>query len=278
LLLRKDQIPAAAALSGAAGNLSSMLGPAIGGLVIASFGLRSAYLLDFLSFLLAIALISRARPMTPSPEAERASLRSMIEGLKFLKGKPVLQGSFLIDINAMVFGMPYALFPAVAVGLGGPKVLGLLFAAPAAGALLATLISGWTGRIHRHGLAVHVAILGWGLSLLGFGLADGLWLVLAFLATAGAADEISAIFRSTILQSVTPPHMVGRLSGVELSVVASGPSLGDLEAGAVAAVTSVRFSIVSGGIACILGLGAVALLLPEFHRYDSRETPEDVPV
>jgi MFS family permease len=169
----------------------------------------------------------------------------------------------------MVFGMPNALFPAIARDLGGPAVLGILYAAPSGGALLASLTSGWTGRVRRQGLATYFAVVGWGMSLLLFGLADALWAAVLTLAAAGAADMISAIFRHTILQTAAPPHLVGRLSGLELTVVASGPALGDLEAGALAALTSVRFSVVGGGIACVIGVGLMHLALPEFARYDA---------
>jgi MFS family permease len=171
----------------------------------------------------------------------------------------------------MVFGMPYALFPAVAASrFGGPEVLGLLYAAPSVGSLLVSLTSGWVGRVRRHGLIVYVSVIGWGAALVLFGFADALWLALGALALAGAADSVSGIFRTAILQTATPAHMLGRLHGVELAVVASGPSLGDIEAGALAALTSVQFSIVFGGLACIAGVGVMALLMPQFARYDAR--------
>jgi MFS family permease len=275
LLLGKDQITAAAALSSASHNLSSMLGPALAGLTIGVFGLTPTYLVDVGTFLFALAMIARMRPLPPLPEALAEGRGSVLQGLRFLKGKPVLQGSFIVDINAMVFGMPYALFPAVAASLGGPRVLGLLYAAPPAGALLASLTSGWTKRISRQGLVVYIAVIGWGAALVLFGFAESLWWTLLWLAVAGAADLVSAVFRSTILQTNAPPEMLGRLSGLEMSVVASGPSLGDLEAGALAALTSVRFSIVSGGLACIAGVGLMAVVLPAFHRYEAaaHETP-----
>lgn len=266
LLLPADEIPAAAALSGASHNLSSMLGPALGGLVIGAAGLPATYLVDVASFLAAIAAVALMRPLPPPPRID-AGKASVLDGIRFLRGRPVLQGSFLVDINAMVFGMPYALFPAVARSFGGAGVLGLLYAAPPAGAFLASVTSGWSRRATRHGVIVYVSVIGWGAALVLFGFSSTLWIALIWLAVAGAADAVSAIFRTTILQMSAPPEMLGRLSGLELSVVASGPSLGDLEAGALAALTSVRFSIVSGGLACIAGVGVMSLLLPAFHRY-----------
>ncbi len=271
LLIEKDQLAAASALSGASRTFSSMAGPAVAGVLIGSFGLTTTYLLDagtFAATLLAIALL---RPVPRQPEADKFSFRSVLEGLRFLKGRPVLKGSFIVDLIAMIFGVPVALFPAVAEGLGGPEVLGLLYAAPSAGALLATLISGWTSRAVRHGMIVYVAVCGWGASLIVFGLSDTVWLSLVALAFAGGSDAISAIFRNTILQTATPPHMLGRMSGVEMAVVTSGPSLGDIEAGLLAAMTSVRTSIVTGGIAVLAGVAVMAVALPEFGRYDSKD-------
>ncbi|MGH2753608.1 MAG: MFS transporter [Actinomycetota bacterium] len=172
---------------------------------------------------------------------------------------------------AMVFGMSNALFPAVAREFGGPAVLGVLYAAPSGGALIASLTSGWTGKVRRHGLATYLAVVGWGISLILFGLAPSLWFAVLTLALAGGADMISAIFRHTILQTAAPPHLVGRLSGLELTVVASGPAVGDLEAGALAALTNIRFSIVAGGFACLIGVAIMAVALPEFARYDAQD-------
>lgn len=200
-------------------------------------------------------------------------LESIREGLRFLRGKRVLQATFWIDINAMVFGMPMALFPAFALEvLGeGPRVLGLLYAAPAAGSLLAGLGSGRARHVRRQGRAIMLAVLCWGAAIAGFGLSTTTWATLAFLAIAGAADMVSGIFRDAVLKTTTPDEMRGRLEGVSLSVVAAGPSLGDLEAGALASVTSVPFSIVSGGLACIVGVGALAAAIPQLARYDAAE-------
>ena len=268
LLIRKELLPAAAALDGVSRTLSDVVGPMLAGVLIGLIGLAGTYVVDAISFLFIIGCVVLVRPIPPRKEEEDPG--GILDGLKFLKGRPVLQGSFIVDIIAMVFGMPKALFPAVARSFGGPAVLGALYAAPSAGALLASLMSGWTGKVRRQGVAVYIAVIGWGASLIVFGLVDPLWAALAALALAGAADMISAIFRHAILQTAAPPHMVGRLSGLELAVVASGPAVGDLEAGAVAALTSVRFSIVSGGFACVIGVGIMALALPQFARYDAK--------
>lgn len=271
-LVRTELLPAAAALNHVYYNVGHIAGPVSGGALIASIGLPATYLVDVGTFVFALGCMALMRPIPPSPDVERPSLRSLFDGVRFLKGKPVLQGSFLADINAMVFGMPNALFPAVAAGrFGGPGTLGLLYAAPALGSLVVSLTSGWVGRIRRQGFVVYVSVIGWGAAIVAFGLAHVLWIALIALALAGAADSVSGIFRTAILQTATPKSMLGRLHGVELAVVASGPSLGDIEAGALAAATSVPFSIVFGGLACIAGVGLMALLMPEFARYDSAE-------
>jgi MFS family permease len=189
-----------------------------------------------------------------------------------VRTKPVLLAIFLVDANAMIFGMPSALFPAVADHLGGgARTVGLLFAAPYAGALAATLLSGWVGHVRRQGLGVCVAAGLWGVGIALFGLTDAVWPALLLLALAGAADYVSAVLRATILLAATPDAMRGRVSGIELAQVAGAPALGNLEAGAVASVVGVRFSIVSGGVACVAGTIAIALAMPALLRYDARE-------
>ena len=274
-LVRKELLPAAAALNHVYYNIGHIAGPVTGGTLIATIGLRATFLIDVATFAFAIGCMWIMRPIPPSEEAAAPTIRSVLDGVRFLKGRRVLQGSFVVDINAMVFGMPNALFPAVAASrFGGPEVLGLLYAAPAVGSLLVSVTSGWVGRVRRQGVAVYVSVILWGAALAVFGLSHVLWLALLFLGIAGAADSVSGIFRTAILQTATPAHMLGRLHGVELAVVASGPSIGDIEAGALAAVTSVPFSIVFGGLACIAGVGAMAVLMPEFARYDvTKPTP-----
>ena len=194
-----------------------------------------------------------------------------MDGIAYARGRPELLGTYLVDINAMFFGMPMALFPAVAEGFGGASAAGLLYAAPAAGMFLATLTSGWAGRVQRHGLAVCVAAGLWGAAIVGFGLASSLWLAVLCLMAAGAADMVSGLFRMTIWNQTIPDHLRGRLAGIEMVSYTTGPLLGNAEAGLVARFFGVRVSVVSGGILCILGTAALALLLPAFLRYDGRE-------
>lgn len=268
-LVPAHKLPAAVAIEGASLWLMHTIGPAVGGVAIASLGVATTYAIDAASFVVAIGAVLAMRPSPASERAPAAGLGAILEGLRFLRGRQVLQGGFLIDFNAMVFGMPKALFPAMAAILGGgPRTFGLLSAAPGAGAFLAAATSGWVGRVRRQGLVVTVAVVGWGSAIAGFGLARDVWVAVACLAAAGFADEISAILRSAIVSEVTPDHLRGRLSGMEIAVYAGGPTLGDVEAGLVAALTSIRFSITSGGLACIAGAAAVAALLPAFNRYD----------
>jgi len=204
----------------------------------------------------------------PGAEGHRPGLRSIIEGLGFVRGRQAIQGAYLIDVNAMVFGMPRALFPALAATRygGGVRVLGLLYAAPGAGALLGALTTGWVSRVKRQGLAVIVAVIVWGVAITCFGLVPWLPVALALLAVAGWADVISAVFRNTIIQLAVPDALRGRLSGLQIAVVTGGPRIGDLESGAVAAGFGDTVSVVSGGLACIAGALVLARMLPGFRH------------
>jgi MFS family permease len=275
-LVPEDQIVAASNLNGLYSNLGAVAGPALAGLLIAAIGLPLTYVLDVVSFgasLLSIWVL----PRIPSdPEADRPGLRSVVEGFRYLKNHRVVLGSFLVDSNAMVFGMPSALFPALAANHfgGGATTVGYLYAAPYAGALLCSLTSGWTSHVRRQGLAVLVAAGLWGAAITVFGLVDSLWLALVFLAIAGGADLVSALFRSAILLSATTESMRGRLAGIEFAQVASAPTLGNVEAGLVASLTSIRFSVVSGGVLCVAGTVVIGLLLPALARYDAKAPRE----
>ena len=270
-LLPVEMLPSAMALEATTYNVAHLAGPAIGGLLIATVGLAGAYAVDVVTFAAGFVAIAAMRPSPPTAERAGVDLASIKEGLRFLRGKRVLQATFWVDVNAMVFGMPAALFPAFALDrLGeGPGILGLFYAAPAVGSLLAGLASGRAKHVRRQGRAIMVAVVCWGAAIAGFGASTTTWLALLFLAVAGAADMVSGIFRDAVLKTTTPDEMRGRLEGVSLTVVAAGPSLGDLEAGALASVTSVPFSIVSGGLACIVGVGVLAVAVPQLARYDA---------
>ena len=275
-LVPRDLFSAAIAVEDVVSNLARVGGPALAGLLIAVVGLAGAYALDLATFGASLVAIFLLPPAPPAEGIERASLRSIAEGFRYVRTKQALLGIFLVDTNAMIFGMPSALFPAFAEDLGGgPTTVGFLYAAPSAGALAASLLSGWVGQVRRQGLGVCVAAGLWGVAIAAFGFATSIWFALVMLAAAGAADYVSALLRSTILLAATPDSMLGRLTGIELAQVASAPAIGNFEAGIVASLVSVRFSIVSGGMLCIGGTVLLAFLLPALVRYDSRKPHAD---
>jgi MFS family permease len=203
---------------------------------------------------------------------------SVMEGLRFIKGERLIVASLLADGTAMVFGLPKALYPALAYGQyhGGPGTASLMYSAPAVGALIPTLVGGLVTRVTRQGLGVVVAVAVWGGAIVVFGLAGTLWVGLLMLALAGAADTVSSVYRQTMMQVATPPGMQGRLQGVYIVVVTGGPRLGDLESGAIASAFTPRFSVVSGGLACLAGVGLLAAAVPSLLRYDARAAAERV--
>jgi MFS family permease len=275
-LVPEDQLASASLLNSAYHSLGAVAGPATGGLLIAGIGLTGTYLIDVATFGASLLAFWRLPSFPPHEEAERAGLRSMVEGFRFVLSKPVILGIFLLDSNAMVFGMPSALFPALAEHRfgGGASTVGFLYAAPYAGALAATLLSGWVSHVRRQGIAVAIAASLWGVAILLFGFATSLVPALLLLALAGAADNVSAAFRSAMVLAATPDEMRGRVSGIELAQVASAPTLGNVEAGVVASLTSLRFSIVSGGLLCVVGTIAIAAAFPALLRYDARRPRE----
>jgi MFS family permease len=269
-LVPTEELTAAGALGQVQGGVGLVAGPAIAGIVIALGGLGAAYGVDLVSFGASLGALALMQAMPPALDAERPSLRRVRQGLAYAWSRPELLGTYLVDMVAMLFGFPTALFPAVASVFGGPAVLGFLFSAPAAGGLLASLTSGWTSRVGRHGWGVILAAIGWGLAITAFGLAPTLPLALIFLALAGAGDSISGIFRQAIWNQTIPDGLRGRLASIELVSYTSGPLLGNFEAGVVASLFSIRASIVSGGILCVAGCAVCAALLPGFRAYDAR--------
>ena len=227
--------------------------------------------MDAASFAVSLLALGMLRAVPPPPDAQRPSLRGIVEGLRYARARKDLLGTYVVDIVAMVFGMPMALFPAIAARLGGARTLGLLYAAPAAGAMLISAASGWIGRIHRHGLAILLAAAAWGAAVVGFGLAGPLWLALLMLAAAGAADMVSGMFRTVMWNRTIPDELRGRLAGIEMLSYTTGPLLGNVEAGLLAAIVGVPASVVSGGLLCVAGVALVGLALPAFRRYDDRD-------
>jgi MFS family permease len=270
-LLTPDLYTSALALEVVYYQSAALTGPLLAGLLIATLGVGYAYLLDAISYLAVIAALAGMRPSPPTADRLSIGWSAIADGLRFLRGKQVLQGTFWIDLNAMIFGLPVALYPAFVLDIlhASPAVLGLLYSAEALGALVVALFSGRAKHVRRQGLVTIAACMCWGAGIVGFGLAGTLWLALLFLMLASASDMVSGLYRDAILKTVTPDEMRGRLEGISLAVVGTGPSLGNAEAGLLASVTSVRFSIVSGGIACIVGAGLLALVLPRYRRYDA---------
>src|SRR5581483_4591306 len=270
-LVPDEEIAAATSLSSVYSSLAAAAGPAAGGLLIAAAGVPWAFGIDVATYAASFVAVWSLPRLPPLEEADRPSFRSIVDGFRFLKGRQELIGIFLVDTNAMVFGMPSALFPAIALHRlhGGAATVGYLYSAPYAGALACSLLSGWCSHARRMGLGVTVMACLWGAAIAAFGLTTSLWPALLLLAVAGGADFYSAVLRSTMLLRSTPDHLRGRLLGIEFMQVASAPSLGDLEAGVLASLTSLRFSVVSGGFACIAGCVVTALALPRFLRYDA---------
>lgn len=276
-LIDKALMPAATALQQSLFHVGLLAGPAIAGFLIAFVDLSAAYWIDAATFGLSLVAMVFVRPLKPSGGGTKAGARSILEGLRYLRGRQAVQGTFVIDVNAMVFGMPRALFPELAATTfaGSSGAVGLLYAAPGAGGLVATLTSGWVSRVHRQGRAVFWAVAAWGLAITVFGFSTNLWLALACLAAAGAADVVSAIFRNTVLQLSVPDRLRGRLNAVHIAVVTGGPRLGDAEAGLVAALSSARVSAVSGGVACVAGVGLIAQLFPALGRWTLADAVEE---
>ncbi len=268
-LVPPEQFATAAALNQSIYQVGFVVGPSIAGVIIGQLSLAAAFWIDVVTFGVALACIVRLPALPPEGGGTKAGLSSIGEGLRYLRGERAVQGAFAIDVNAMVFGMPRALFPELGTVLygGGAGTVGLLYAAPGVGGLLGALTTGWVGRVKRPGRAVEIAVVLWGLSIAAFGLVSWLPLGLLLLAVAGAADVVSAVFRNTIVQLTVPDRLRGRVNAVNIFVVTGGPRLGDLEAGTVSAVTSPQASVVSGGLACVAGVGVLARLLPQLRSW-----------
>jgi len=270
-LVPREQVAAANTLSFTMSNVATIAGPLAAGLVIGrSSGYAWAYALDALLFTIGLYATLRLPRLPPLGESTRPGLRSVVDGLRYIAGRPVLLLSFAVDIAAMVLAMPRALFPEVAARrFGGVGAVGWLFAAMAVGAVLAGLSSGWIGRVRRQGLALVGAVVGWGVAVALAGLARSLWLAVLLLALAGGFDLISAVYRQTILQVYAPDEMRGRLQGVFIVVVTGGPRLGDARAGLVAGVVGATASWVAGGVACVVLAVTLAVVFPTLRHYSA---------
>lgn len=268
MLVDEPDVTAAIALQTMIAQLAFVAGPALAGVLIATAGLSAVYGIDVATFAVALLAAFLLSPLVPAGGGTPMSLRSMAEGFRHLRSEKLLSASYWIDLNAMIFGMPRAVFPALGVGLfkGGAGVVGLLYAAPGAGAFIGSFFTGWCSRVRRQGRAIAACVTIWGLTIALFGVIPVLWIGLTLLALAGAADVVSAVFRQSVQQRTVPEHLQGRLSGTFFAVVSGGPRLGDAETGVAAAIGGPQFAVWSGGLACIAGVGVLLWRVPELWR------------
>lgn len=276
-LVPPERLPAAIALNQLNYQAASIVGPAIGGVLLATIGLAGAYAADVISYGASIVSIFAMAPLPPLGAVMRPSLAAVREGLRFAARRRIILSTFVIDLDAMIFGMPTSLFPVLALDVFrlGPAGVGLLGAAPAVGAFLGALFSGWVSTVRRIGRAVVLAVVVWGIAITVFGISSfSVAIALVALAVAGGADVLSAVFRSTIVQLETPDELRGRVTAIHVLAVSSGPRLGDIEAAAVAALIGPQWSVISGGILCLLGVGAVVRLFPQLPGHVLRGHPD----
>lgn len=270
-LVRRDQLPAAVTLNQVLFQTAAIAGPAFAGVIILTFGVAGAYWIDVVSFAVAITAVAAMRIPPAEPRQHAPVMRALGEGLSYLRMNRILFSTFILDFLATFFGSPRALFPYYAdrVFAVGPQGLGLLFAAPGIGSLIAALTAGWVPRVRRQGVAVLVSVAAWGLAIAGFGfMREGLFVpALVFVALAQAADTVSAIFRHTILLTLVPDELRGRLTSIGQMFFLGGPYLGQVESGVVADMVSPEFAVISGGVATLASVGLVALWAPELVSY-----------
>ncbi len=276
-LVPPERLPAAIALNQLNFQAASIVGPAAGGVLLATVGLAGAYCVDVISFTASIGALLAIAPVPPLGSAVRPGLAAVREGLAYVRRRRVVLSTFAIDLNAMVFGMPQALFPVLALDVFrvGPVGVGLLAAAPGFGAFVGAALSGWVSGVERVGRAVVLSVVVWGAAIVAFGLSTGSFaLALLFLAIAGGADVLSAVFRNLIVQLDTPDALRGRVTSIHVLTVTAGPRVGDIEAAAVAAAIGAQLSVVSGGLLCLVGTVAVARAFPELaaHRLPGSST------
>ncbi|MFC8984252.1 MFS transporter [Streptomyces sp. NPDC056956] len=269
-----DQLPAAAALNALRWQTGAIAGPAVAGLVVAYAGNAYAYATTVVCFAVSVVLCLRLSPAPPAENADKPSLRGIAEGARYAWSRPVLLGTYAVDLAAMFFAFPNAIFPFLADELDADWSLGLMYAAGSVGSVLVSLTSGWVSRVRRHGLLVVCGAAGWGAAIAAAGLLTDIWLVLVCLAVAGAGDMLSGLGRSTIWNQTVPDELRGRLAGIEVLSYSVGPQLGQVRAGAMAGWTGTRPAFWTGGLACVASVGLLAAVLPRLVTYDA-QTDED---
>lgn len=267
-LVAHEDLPAASALMSLRWQVGVIIGPTIGGIIFTTFSTSMGYLLDIATYVISLIFIWRVKSVIPVEKSEKPSLAALIDGVKYAFSRQDLVGTYAIDLAAMFFAMPIALFPFWADDIGSPWALGLFYAAGTVGSLVVTLTSGWTRTYRFHGRAVIIAAIGWGLAIAASGLTHSLWLILFCLAVAGASDMVSALFRGNIWNQTIPDELRGRLAGIELLSYSVGPLLGQLRAASMAAATTLYFSVTFGGLMCVAVVIILAIFLPKFRKYD----------
>ena len=272
-IVSHDDLPAASAIMGLRYQIPVIAGPAIGGIVISIWGVTPAFAIDVISYALSLVLLLQVSRMARSEKATPPSIGALFEGVKYASSRQDLMGTYLIDLAAMFFAMPTALFPFWADQLNSPQSLGFLYSAGTVGALLITLTSKWTLKVHRHGRAIILAALMWGISITISAIFNNVYWVLLCLVAAGAADQVSVIFRATIWNQTIPDELRGRLAGIELLSYAVGPMGGQMRAGGMAAVTGLHGAVIGGGLLCVASVSALTSVLPKFRKYDARTDP-----
>ncbi len=269
-LVNHGDLPSASALMSLRWQFGGIVGPAVGGILVATFGAETGYLVDCLTFVVSLALLARIKNVPPLTTRTAPSIESLMEGIKYAFSRRDLLGTYVVDLAAMFLAMPMALFPFWADAIGTPWALGLFYSSITAGAVIVTLLSGWMRNYPHHGKAVVFGALGWGVAIVIAGTTDSLVIVIASLVIAGALDQVSAMFRSFIWNQSIPDELRGRLAGIEMLSYLLGPLGGQARAGGMAAMTSLRTSIIGGGLLCIGFVAAIAAMMPQFRNYDVR--------
>lgn len=268
-LVSHEDLPSASNLLTLRWQFGFIVGPTLGGVIFSTFSISTGYIFDIATYLISLTFLLRLKKVPPTNEAEKPSLAALLEGVRYAFSRQDLLATYIIDLAAMFFAMPNALFPFWADLLHAPWALGMFYAAGIIGAVVVTLTSGWTKTYRFHGKAIIFAAIGWGAAIALAGLTHSLVIVLICLALAGASDQVSALFRSVIWNQTIPDNLRGRLAGIELLSYSIGPLAGQLRAASIAAATSLSFSVTSGGVMCVIVVVILAILMPDFRKYDA---------
>ena len=269
-LVSHADLPSASALMSLRWQFGGIVGPSAGGIIIAAHGAGAGYFVDCCTFIASLALLWQVRNVPPIGKTTPPSVAALMEGIRYAYNRKDLLGTYVVDLAAMFLAMPMALFPFWADAIGAPYALGFFYSSITIGAVLVTLMSGWMRNYPHHGRAVVIGALGWGFAIVVAGSTDSLYLVIGSLIIAGAFDQVSALFRGFIWNQSIPDELRGRLAGIEMLSYLLGPLGGQARAGGMAALTTLRTSIVGGGLLCIGLVSAISTAMPKFRKYDVR--------